>query len=110
MIQGGDPLSKDEDRTNDGTGGPGYTINAEFNSKRHSRGILSMARSQDVNSAGSQFFIMVKDNSALDGQYTVFGEVIENIEAVDSIVSQSRDSGDNPLEKIEMKVSITTNP
>tara|TARA_B100001750_G_scaffold138412_1_gene110259 strand:+ start:369 stop:995 length:627 start_codon:yes stop_codon:yes gene_type:complete len=110
MIQGGDPLTKDGDRSNDGTGGPGYSINAEFNSKPHNRGILSMARSSDPNSAGSQFFIMVKNTPSLDGQYTVFGEVIENIETADSIVSQPRDDRDNPLEKIEMKVSITTNP
>ena len=69
-----------------------------------------MARSSDPNSAGSQFFIMVKNTPSLDGQYTVFGEVIENIETADSIVSQPRDDRDNPLEKIEMKVSITANP
>nr|NIQ03473.1 peptidylprolyl isomerase [Nitrospinaceae bacterium]NIR57366.1 peptidylprolyl isomerase [Nitrospinaceae bacterium]NIS87818.1 peptidylprolyl isomerase [Nitrospinaceae bacterium]NIT84688.1 peptidylprolyl isomerase [Nitrospinaceae bacterium]NIU46867.1 peptidylprolyl isomerase [Nitrospinaceae bacterium] len=75
MIQGGDPNSKDEDRSNDGFGGPGYTIDAEFNDISHDRGIVSMARSRDPNSAGSQFFIVVKDSHFLDGKYTVFGKV-----------------------------------
>ncbi|PIY19005.1 peptidylprolyl isomerase, partial [Candidatus Desantisbacteria bacterium CG_4_10_14_3_um_filter_40_18] len=75
MIQGGDPNTKDDDRSNDGLGGPGYTINAEFNSRSHQRGIVSMARSNDPNSAGSQFFICVAPATFLDKQYTVFGEV-----------------------------------
>lgn len=108
MIQGGDPNSKDEDRSNDGSGGPGYTIEAEFNSIHHARGIVSMARSMDPNSAGSQFFIMVEGNSHLDGKYSAFGKVIEGMEAVDEIVSQPRDLRDNPLERIEIKVRITT--
>ena len=69
MIQGGDPNSKSEDRSAHGTGGPGYTIKAEFNDTPHDRGVLSMARSQDPNSAGSQFYIVVKDSHFLDGQY-----------------------------------------
>ena len=106
MIQGGDPNSKDDDRSNDGQGGPGYTINAEFSDKPHKRGILSMARAQDPNSAGSQFFIVVADSNFLDGQYTVFGEVIEGMEVADKIVNVKRDGNDNPLEKVTMKVTI----
>ncbi|MBI2185343.1 MAG: peptidylprolyl isomerase [Thaumarchaeota archaeon] len=109
MIQGGDPNTKDNDRSNDGFGGPGYTVPAEFNSRSHRRGIVSMARSQDPNSAGSQFFIVVQDSTFLDRQYTVFGEVINGMEVADKIVSQQRDEHDNPLEKIEVKVTITTN-
>lgn len=110
MIQGGDPNSKDDDKSNDGMGGPGYTVPAEFNSRSHKRGILSMARAADPNSAGSQFFIVVKDSTFLDKQYTVFGEVVEGIEIADTVVSQPRDSNDNPLEKISMKVYITATP
>ena len=106
MIQGGDPNSKDEDRSNDGQGGPGYTINAEFSDVPHKRGILSMARAQDPNSAGSQFFIVVADSNFLDGQYTVFGEVIEGMDVADKIVNVKRDGSDNPLEKVTMKVTI----
>ncbi len=103
MIQGGDPNSKDDDRSNDGTGGPGYTIDAEFNSIKHERGILSMARSQDPNSAGSQFFICVADAAFLDGKYTVFGRVTEGMDVVDKIVSAKRDPRDNPIERIVMQ-------
>jgi len=106
MIQGGDPNSKDNDRSNDGMGGPGYAINAEFNEISHKRGILSMARSNDPNSAGSQFFIVVKDSTQLDRQYTVFGRVTEGMDVADKIVSVERDSRDNPLEKVEMKIKI----
>ncbi len=107
MIQGGDPTSKDPaKRSAYGTGGPGYTIKAEFNSKPHKRGILSMARSQSPDSAGSQFFIVVKDSNFLDRQYTVFGEVESGIEVADKIVAQPHDSNDNPNERIEMKVKI----
>tara|TARA_B100000131_G_scaffold175066_1_gene169156 strand:+ start:558 stop:1439 length:882 start_codon:yes stop_codon:yes gene_type:complete len=76
MIQGGDILSRDGDSSNDGTGGPGWTVNAEFSDTKHVRGTLSMARSRDVNSAGSQFFICVSPQPHLDGQYTVFGEIL----------------------------------
>ena len=106
MIQGGDPNSKDDDRSNDGEGGPGYTINAEFSDRPHKRGILSMARAQNPNSAGSQFFIVVADSNFLDGQYTVFGEVIEGMDVADKIVNVERDGMDNPLEKVTMKVTI----
>ena len=87
MIQGGDINSRDNDPKNDGHGGPGWTVDAEFNEISHKRGILSMARSTDPNSAGSQFFICVADAPHLDGQYTVFGEVIEKVHIVDHIVN-----------------------
>lgn len=106
MIQGGDPNSKEHDRSRHGMGGPGHRINAEFSSKPHKRGTLSMARSQDPNSAGSQFFICVADSSFLDGQYTVFGEVVSGMETVDRIVSAKRDANDNPLDRIEMTMSV----
>ncbi len=106
MIQGGDPNSKNPDKSKHGMGGPGYTIKAEFNHKPHKRGTLSMARSQSPDSAGSQFFICVKDSPFLDKQYTVFGEVESGIEVVDKIVAQPRDSNDNPNERIEMKIKI----
>ena len=107
MIQGGDPTSKDPNkRRSYGTGGPGYTIKAEFSEKPHKRGTLSMARAQSPDSAGSQFFICVKDASFLDRQYTVFGEVAGGIEVVDKIVAQPRDPNDNPFERIEMKIKI----
>jgi peptidyl-prolyl cis-trans isomerase B (cyclophilin B) len=106
MIQGGDPNSKDANKSRHGTGGPGYTIKAEFNSKPHKRGVLSMARSASPDSAGSQFFIVVKDSNFLDRQYTVFGEVESGIEVADKIVSQPRDGNDNPNERIEMKVKV----
>lgn len=103
MIQGGDPNTKSEDRSNHGMGGPGHTIKAEFNDTPHKRGILSMARAQDPNSAGSQFFIVVKDSNFLDRQYTAFGEVTKGMDIVDKIVSAKRDTRDNPLERIVMK-------
>ena len=106
MIQGGDPHSKDQDRSRHGTGGPGYYLKAEFNNKPHKRGILSMARSAMPDSAGSQFFICVADAPFLDGQYTVFGEVISGMDSVDNIVSQPRDGRDNPVERIEMTVKV----
>ena len=107
MIQAGDPNSKSDDRSQHGTGGPGYSIDAEFNDVKHERGVLSMARSQEPNSAGSQFYICVKDSFFLDGQYTAFGKVIEGMDVADKIVNEPRDSNDNPEEKMELKsVSI----
>ncbi len=103
MIQGGDSNSKDDNRGNDGTGGPGYSINAEFNDTKHLRGIVSMARSQDPNSAGSQFFICVADATFLDGKYTAFAQVISGMDVADKIVAVKRDRRDNPLEKVVMK-------
>jgi peptidyl-prolyl cis-trans isomerase B (cyclophilin B) len=106
MIQGGDPNTKNSDRSKHGMGGPGYTVKAEFSDKPHKRGTLSMARAADPNSAGSQFFICVAPASFLDKQYTVFGEVVSGMEAVDKIVSAPRDKRDNPNERMEMKVRI----
>jgi peptidyl-prolyl cis-trans isomerase B (cyclophilin B) len=106
MIQGGDPNSKDSDKSKHGMGGPGYSVKAEFNQKPHKKGTLSMARSSNPDSAGSQFFICVADASSLDGQYTVFGEVVSGMEVADKIVGQPRDRRDNPNERIEMKVKI----
>ena len=106
MIQGGDPNTKSNDRANHGMGGPGYSIKAEFNDTQHKRGILSMARSQDPDSGGSQFFIVVKDAGFLDGKYTAFGKVLSGMAVADQIVNAPRDRGDNPNERIEIKVKI----
>ncbi len=106
MIQGGDPNTKSQDRATHGLGGPGHRIKAEFNSRPHKRGTLSMARANDPDSAGSQFFICVADANFLDWNYTVFGEVVSGLEVADKIVSARRDSRDNPLERMEMKVTI----
>ncbi|MCT8977469.1 peptidylprolyl isomerase [Clostridium sp. CX1] len=102
MIQGGDP-------TGTGTGGPGYTIPGEFKSNgfnndlKHSKGVLSMARSEDPDSAGSQFFIMVKDSPHLDGDYAAFGKIIEGMDEVDKIVNAKRDEKNKPLTDQKMK-------
>ena len=103
MIQGGDFLTKDDIPGNDGTGGysyrgPGTKLPAEFNERKHLRGILSMARSRDKDSAGSQFFIMHAAAKHLDGQYTVFGEVIDGIEVVDKIANAKCGARNRPLE------------
>jgi len=110
MIQGGDPNSKNQDKSQHGMGGPGYTVKAEFNEKPHKKGTLSMARSGHPDSAGSQFFICVADASFLDRQYTVFGEVISGMDVADKVVSQPRDKRDNPNERIEMKIRIVEAP
>jgi peptidyl-prolyl cis-trans isomerase B (cyclophilin B) len=108
MIQGGDPNTKNPTapRTQHGTGGPGYTIKAEFNDTPHKRGVVSMARAQDPDSAGSQFFICVADSSFLDRQYTAFGRVVRGLEVADKIVAEPRDGRDNPKERIDMKVRV----
>jgi len=108
MIQGGCPNTKDANgsKSSHGTGGPGYTIKAEFNDTSHKRGVLSMARSNDPNSAGSQFFICVADYPTLDGKYTAFGRVVRGMEAADKIVKAPTDPGDNPKERIDMKVRV----
>jgi peptidyl-prolyl cis-trans isomerase B (cyclophilin B) len=106
MIQGGDPNSKNPDNSNLGAGGPGYSLKAEFNDLPHKKGTLSMARSRNPDSAGSQFFICVADTPWLNKQYTVFGEVTSGIEVAEEIVSQPRDRRDNPVERIEMKIRI----
>ena len=102
MIQGGDPNTKKSDKNKWGTGGPGYTIKAEFNSKSHLRGIVSMARATDPDSAGSQFFIVTTDSTFLDKQYTVFGQVIEGMDVADKIVNLPRDKNDCPNQEAKM--------
>ena len=89
-------------------GGPGYNIKAEFNSRSHLRGIISMARSQDPDSAGSQFFIVTSDSTFLDREYTVFGEVTSGMDIADKIVNIPRDGNDCPQEEAKMtKVVIS---
>jgi len=107
MIQGGDPNTKEPDKSVWGQGGPGYNLKAEFNSRSHLRGIVSMARSTDPDSAGSQFFIVTSDSTFLDRQYTVFAEVVEGLEIADKIVNLPRDGNDCPLEEAKM-LRITT--
>lgn len=87
VIQGGDPKSRDPNAPDVGTGGPGYYVPAEFNDRPHLDGTLSMARSQDPNSGGSQFFICLGPQSFLDGQYTAFGETVSGMEVVNSIAA-----------------------
>jgi peptidyl-prolyl cis-trans isomerase B (cyclophilin B) len=107
MIQGGDPNTKDSLRKDTyGQGGPGYTVKAEFSDLPHKRGIVSMARASDPDSAGSQFFIVVEDSRFLDRKYTVFGEVTKGIGVADKIVNLPRDERDNPKERVEMTVTI----
>jgi len=102
MIQGGDILSRDGIRQNDGTGGPGWNIDAEFNDTEHVTGILSMARSSSPNSAGSQFFICADRAVHLDGKYTAFGKVTENLDVIQTIVNVPRDERDNPLDPVKI--------
>jgi len=120
VIQGGDPNSRDDDRTNDGIGGNAakyygfgdeendstWMLPAEFNDRKHLTGALSMARSQDPNSAGSQFFVCAAPVFRLDNKYTVFGQVISGLEVIQKIVNSPRDERDNPMEKVEMNVTI----
>ena len=109
MIQGGDPQTKDMTKSDYwGTGGPGFQLKAEFNDTKHVRGVLSMARSSDPDSAGSQFFIMVKEASSLDHQYTAFGIVIKGMDVVDKIVvtGDARNNGKvDPDEAVEIKTA-----
>ena len=120
VIQGGDPNSKLENRSLHGTGGRAgkffgigdendsstWLIPQEFNSIPHEKGVLSMARTNDPNSASSQFFVCHGDPSFLDNNYTVFGKVIQGLEVIDSIANVEKDMNDNPLEKIEMTVKM----
>jgi peptidyl-prolyl cis-trans isomerase B (cyclophilin B) len=108
MIQGGDPNTRDPQapRASHGTGGPGHSVKAEFNETAHVRGVVSMARSSDPNSAGSQFFVCVADARFLDRQYSAFGRVLRGIEVADKIVNAPRDRADNPNERIDMKVRV----
>ena len=102
MIQGGDPNTKNPDKSTWGQGGPGYNLKAEFNPRSHLRGIVSMARATDPDSAGSQFFIVTSDSTFLDKQYTVFGEVTEGMEVADKIVNLPRDGNDCPEQEAKM--------
>ena len=102
MIQGGDPNTKTPNKTTWGQGGPGYNLKAEFNSRSHLRGIVSMARAADPDSAGSQFFIVTSDSTFLDKQYTVFGEVVDGMEIADNIVNLPRDGNDCPEQEVKM--------
>jgi len=107
MIQGGDPNTKDSLKKDTyGQGGPGHTVKAEFSDLPHKRGIVSMARAADPDSAGSQFFIVVEDSRFLDRKYSVFGEVTKGIGVADKIVNLPRDERDNPRDRIEMTVTI----
>ncbi len=106
MIQGGCPNSKPNGKGTPGTGGPGWNVKAEFNDTGHVRGILSMARSSDPDSAGSQFFICHADSRFLDKQYTAFGKVVSGMEAVDAIAELDRNSKDMPRERVEMTVTV----
>lgn len=96
MIQGGDPNTKSGDPAMWGTGGSGKNVDAEFNPVKHTRGIVSMARSSNPNSASSQFFIMVADYPSLDNQYSVFGQVTKGMEVADKIVSSPKGVNDRP--------------
>jgi len=103
MIQGGDPNTKDESKKDSwGLGGPGYNINAEFSARHHARGILSMARTPDPNSAGSQFFICHADAGNLDGQYTVFGNLIKGFDVLDKIAATPTESPDRPIKRVNV--------
>lgn len=120
VIQGGDPNSRNENRMTHGTGGRAgkffgigneedpstWLIPQEFNPTPHVKGILSMARTNDPNSASSQFFVCHDNANFLDNNYTVFGKVIDGLDIIDMIVSVAKDQNDNPLEKIEMTVRM----
>ncbi|MCC6967470.1 MAG: peptidylprolyl isomerase [Nitrospira sp.] len=120
MIQGGDPNTKDSLRKDAyGQGGPGHHVKAEFSDLPHKRGVVSMARAQDPDSAGSQFFIVVEESRFLDRKYTIFGEVVKGIGVADKLVALPRvmcqtgvpspaDKGpcDNPIDRVEMTVTI----
>ncbi len=102
MIQGGDPNTKNPDKSTWGQGGPDHNLKAEFNPRSHLRGIVSMARAADPDSAGSQFFIVTSDSTFLDRQYTVFGEVVDGMEVADKIVNLPRDGNDCPEQEAKM--------
>ncbi|MEY2479113.1 MAG: hypothetical protein QOI04_40 [Verrucomicrobiota bacterium] len=104
MIQGGDPLTKDDgNQARWGTGDPGYKIDAEFNDKSHTRGVLSMARSSDPNSAGSQFFICHGEPTFLDHQYTAFGKLIKGDDVLEKIATTKTGASDRPLKRINVE-------
>jgi peptidyl-prolyl cis-trans isomerase B (cyclophilin B) len=101
MIQGGDPLTKDAAKESSwGTGGPEHRVKAEFNDRPHVRGVLSMARSQDPNSAGSQFFICHQDSRFLDRQYTAFGKLIKGDDVLEKIATTATRPQDRPIKRM----------
>jgi peptidyl-prolyl cis-trans isomerase B (cyclophilin B) len=103
MIQGGDPLTKDPSKENQwGSGGPGYTIKAEFNDHHHDRGVISMARTSDPDSAGSQFFICHGDPHFLDHQYTAFGKLIKGDDVLEKIATTPTHPPDRPDKRVEI--------
>ncbi|HET7712473.1 MAG TPA: peptidylprolyl isomerase [Thermoanaerobaculia bacterium] len=102
MIQGGDPNTKEANADMWGTGGSGTHLKAEFNTVKHKRGIVSMARAQDPNSASSQFFIMVADYPSLDNQYSVFGQVTKGMDVADKIVNAPREPNDRPRNPVSI--------
>lgn len=109
MIQGGDPNTKGDDERRWGTGGPGWTVAAEFNDVHHERGVLSMARSSDPNSAGSQFFVVHGEAGFLDGQYTAFGRLVEGFDVLDEIASAPTlpgGEGSRPAEPVAIKAAV----
>ena len=113
LIQGGDPLTKNPDRSLHGTGGPGYALQPEPNDRPHRRGTLSMAKlprnadtTRDTRDNGSQFFICVEDSGSLDRTYTAFGKVVRGMDVVDKIAEVQRDERDNPLAPVEMTITI----
>ena len=110
MIQGGDPLTKDEAaQSRWGTGGPGHMVKAEFNDRPHTRGVLSMARSSDPDSAGSQFFICHGEPRFLDKQYTAFGRLIEGDDVLEKIGTTQTLPGDRPVKRMNVEnVQIVT--
>jgi peptidyl-prolyl cis-trans isomerase B (cyclophilin B) len=111
LIQGGDPLSKNPDRSLHGTGGPGFSLPPETSDRPHRRGSVSMAKvprsedsTRDIADSGSQFFICVEDQGSLDRRYSVFGKVVKGMDVVDQIVAGPRDDRDNPLKPVRMKI------
>ncbi len=109
VIQGGDPYTKNTfNKSKWGTGGPGWNVKAEFNKNSHSRGMLSMARSQDPDSAGSQFFIVLRDSQFLDGKYTIFGKVASGMDIVDKISAIKTDSNDGPVDAEQATITKIT--
>ncbi len=114
IIQGGDPFSKEQDRSMHGQGGPGFTLNPEPSDQPHRRGIVSMAkvprnedRTRDVSDNGSQFFICVEDNSSLDRTYSAFAKVMKGMDVIDKIVALPRDENDNPHDSVPMTVTVS---
>lgn len=111
VIQGGDPYTKSTSNKDKwGTGGPGWNLKAESNKNSHSRGMMAMARSQDPHSAGSQFFIVLRDSNFLDGKYTIFGKVESGMDIVDKISAIKTDSNDAPVDTnqaVMIKVTIS---